>query len=90
MGALDFMLLSMLDQDAPQMAAMLDSLGVERSEVASRSPGMTFAAIKNCTRCPDKAICKTWQTGAEDRRVPPEFCPNAVLFRAWQDAISCW
>ena len=70
------MLTSMLDQDAPEMAAMLDCLGVERSEVVARSPGMTSVAITNCIRCPDKAICKAWQTGADDHQssVPTPCC----------------
>jgi hypothetical protein len=87
---MDSMLVRMLDQYAPEMAGMLECLKVERTEVVARSPGLTSVAITNCIRCPDKAICKDWQTGAEDRKVPPEFCPNAVLFRAWQDAVSCW
>jgi hypothetical protein len=82
------MLTSMLDQDAPEMAAMLDCLGVDRSEVALRSPGMTFAAVKNCTRCRDKASCRAWQAPVEDRREPPEFCPNAILFHRWCNAAA--
>ena len=80
---MDSMLLRMLDQYAPEMTGMLECLGVDRSEVVSRSPGMTSVAIKNCIRCPEKAICRAWLAGVEDARVPPEFCPNAVLFYRW-------
>jgi hypothetical protein len=68
---MDSMLVRMLDQYAPEMAGMLECLEVDRSEVVARSPGITSVAITNCLRCPNKAICKAWQTGAEDPRLPP-------------------
>src|SRR3954453_1233274 len=80
---MDSILLRMLDQYTPEMAGMLERLGVDRSEVVSHSPGLTSVAIKNCIRCPDKVICRAWQASEEDFREPPEFCPDAVLFHQW-------
>ena len=80
---MDSMLPRLLDQYAPDMAGMLERLRVNRSEVASQSPGLTSVAIKNCIRCPDKAICRAWQASGEDFREPPEFCPSAILVHQW-------
>jgi len=71
---------SLADQYAPDMAGMLERLGVNRSEVASQSPGLTSVAIKDCIRCPDKTICRAWQASDGDPAEAPEFCPNAILF----------
>jgi Family of unknown function (DUF6455) len=80
---MDSMLLRMLDQYTPEMASLLERLGVDRSEVVAQSPGLTSVAIKNCIRCPNKAVCRASLASDEVFREPPEFCPNAVLFHQW-------
>jgi Family of unknown function (DUF6455) len=80
---MDSMLLRMLDQYTPEMAGMLQRLGITSSEVVAHRPGLTSVAIKNCIRCPTKAVCRAWQASEEDLGEPPAFCPNAVLFHQW-------
>ncbi len=63
--------------------------GVNMTRVVSIDGGLAFLeASCKCRLCPDEPACVHWLEGAEARaevETPPEFCPNAKLFKSSRD-----
>jgi hypothetical protein len=65
------------------MDRMMLTTGVKMSRVVSIDGGLAFLeASSKCRLCPNESACVHWLEAAETPETPPEFCPNAKLFKS--------
>lgn len=81
----------MLDRvlsQAELMDRMIERVGVNPAVVARLDHGTAwYAARTRCIECRHVRECRAWVDGSTPGTPPPDFCPNAALFRACQSEV---
>jgi hypothetical protein len=68
---------------ADLMDRMIGRVGVNPAVIARLDRGMTwYAARTRCIECSHPRECRAWVDGSAPGTAPPDFCPNAALFRS--------
>ena len=65
------------------MDDMMEGCGVDVLEIIRRDRGQSFAEARaRCRSCRSARTCREWLLApGEEFTSPPDFCPNASLFR---------
>jgi len=71
------------------MDRVMDKIGIPAVMAARRDQGAAILEARaRCLNCHNETLCRHWLEASPALPPPPEFCPNARLFRALR-ARSC-
>jgi hypothetical protein len=74
-----------VEQRGRHLDNIITRLGVDVSVFRRAAHGATFELARwNCVRCAHPSACEEWiETLGRGAQIPPHFCPNCELLRAY-------
>jgi hypothetical protein len=73
------------DMHARLLGRMMERCGLDIGECCEKAMGMmVYRAARTCLSCSSTEACRQWLADPASGSGPADFCPNARLFREFQ------